>query len=97
MRQIQGAGVIVLSALAFLSGVGLSDVARDSPTPRRWVGACVVLFLPVVLAHVGFLVLAFPGSAVPPLRALRLRPAPTKRRPSSPASWQCGPITVVRF
>lgn len=96
--QIQGAGLIVLAALAFLSGLGLADVARDSPTPRKWVGACVVLFLPVVLAHVGFLVLAFRGvRPVPPLRALRLRPAPTKRRPSSPAAWQRGPITVVRF
>lgn len=92
---ILGAAFVGLAALALLSWLGLADVARASPTPGKWLGASVVLLMPV-LVHVGFLALGFGGvRSVPLLAMLRLRLAPIKYRPPSPAGNRSP--TVVRF
>jgi hypothetical protein len=92
---ILGAAFGGLAALALLSWLGLANVARASPTPGQWLGASVVLLMPV-LVHVGFLGLGFGGvRSVPPLAMLRLRLAPIKYRPPSSAGNRRP--TVVRF
>ncbi len=92
---VLGGAFIGLAALALLSWLALAAVARAAPTPGEWLGASVLLLMPV-LVHAGFLALGFGGvRSVPSLATLRLRLAPIKYRPPSPAGNR--PPTVVRF